>query len=80
VLLEAGSERPYRSAEWRGALVVVEHGAIRLVTRDREPQDLACGAVLWLSGLPLRAIANPHLDQALISVLSRREPAAGERG
>jgi hypothetical protein len=77
VVLEAGSERPYRPAEWQGALVVVEHGAITLVTVDRERRQLPCGAVLWLCELPLRAIANPHIDPAVISVLSRR--GAGDR-
>ena len=71
-LLDPGSEHAYRPAEWRGALVVVELGAITLITVHRQHRPLTCGAVLWLSGLSLRAIANPHREAALLSVLSRR--------
>ena len=73
VVLDPASERPYRSADWRGALVVVERGAIVLATRCGDDRRLACGAVLWLERLPLRAIANPHPEPALLSVLTRQE-------
>jgi len=66
------SSRAYRSGEWTGALVVVERGAIVLVPVREERRPLACGAVLWLAGLPLRSIDNPHPDPALLSVLARR--------
>lgn len=78
VVLDPEAERPYRSGEWRGGLVVVERGAIVLVAHHGPARPLACGAVLWLAGLPLRALANPHPDPALLSVLSRREASGGQ--
>lgn len=72
VVLDARSERAYRSAEWTGALVVVERGAIILVALRGDDRPLDRGAVLWLAGLPLRALANPHVDPALLSILARR--------
>lgn len=71
VALEPRSERAYVSAEWRDGLVVVEEGAIVLMTRCGRARPLPEGAVLWLERLPLSAIANPHPVRALLSVLSR---------
>ncbi len=72
VELSPSSSRAYRSGEWTGALVVVERGAIVLAPLRGEPRPLGCGAVLWLAGLPLRTIDNPHPEPALLSVLARR--------
>ena len=69
--LEPASERAYVPAEWRDALVVVEEGAIVLLARCGGRRPLPEGAVLWLAGLPLRAVANPYSARALLSVLSR---------
>lgn len=77
VRIAASGEHPYRSGEWRGALVVVEQGAIVLVTVRGERLPLAGGAVLWLAGLPLRALVNPHPETALLSVLSRCDGTDG---
>jgi hypothetical protein len=52
--------------------VVLEHGAIVLETLRGERLPLACGAVLWLDRLPLRAVVNPGDEQALLAVLTRR--------
>ena len=71
VELAPRSERAYVSAEWQDGLVVVEEGAIVLVGRCGRRRPLPGGAVLWLEGLPLSAIANPHPGRALLSVLSR---------
>jgi hypothetical protein len=69
--LAPGTEHAYDPAEWRGALVVVERGAITLIPWRGAPRALPPGAVLWLADLPLRAVANPHGEHAVLSVLSR---------
>ncbi len=72
VVLEPAGRLAYRAADWRGALVVVEHGAIELETIAGRRRPLACGAVLWLDRLPLRALVNPRPDPALLAAMTRR--------
>jgi hypothetical protein len=72
VVLEPAARLAYRAADWRGALVVVEHGAIELETIAGRRRPLACGAVLWLDRLPLRALVNPRPDPALLAAMTRR--------
>jgi hypothetical protein len=71
-----GSWRAYHGGEWRNAIVVVERGEIELECVTGSRQRLARGAVLWLAGLPLRALRNPGLERAVVVAVSRRpEPA-----
>ncbi len=72
VVLEPVTRREHDPAEWRDGLVVLEHGALVLETLRGERLPLACGAVLWLDRLPLRAVVNPGDEQALLAVLTRR--------
>jgi hypothetical protein len=72
VVLEPGTRLEHDPDAWRGGLVVLEHGAIVLETLRGERLPLACGAVLWLDRLPLRAVVNPGDEQALLAVLTRR--------
>ena len=72
--------RPYRSAEWRDALVVVESGELELESSDGTRWAFAAGTVLWLAGLRLRALHNPRADIALLAAISRcREEEARPR-
>jgi hypothetical protein len=71
-----GCWRAYHHGEWRDAIVVVERGEIELECVTGGRQRLACGAVLWLAGLPIRALHNPGLERAVLVAVSRRpEPA-----
>jgi len=65
VTVAPGQSRPYDEVEWRDAIVVVERGEIELEGSSGERHGFRGGDVLWLTGLPLRALHNP----------SRREPA-----
>jgi hypothetical protein len=69
-----GGERPYDGAEWTGALVVVGRGEIELDCRDGDRPRFAGGAVLWLGGLPVRALRNPGAVPAVLVAISRRQP------
>jgi len=67
-----GHERLYDEAEWRGALVVLERGEIELECVAGGRLRCHAGAVLWLVGLPLRALCNPGPETALLAAVSRR--------
>lgn len=70
--LAPGHERPYDEAEWRGALVVVERGEVELECLAGGRLQCGAGAVLWLVGLPLRALHNRGPGTALLAAVSRR--------
>jgi hypothetical protein len=71
VTVEAGSERSYDPAEWFDALVVVEQGEVELECRSGGSVRFMQGDVLWLTGLPLRALRNPGPDAAVLVAISR---------
>lgn len=69
-----GRTKAYDEAEWRDALVVVEHGEIELECTEGWREHFERGAVLCLDGLPLRVLRNRgHLPAVLVAV-SRRRP------
>lgn len=72
VVLAPGGERAYEEAEWRDALVVLERGEIDLESLAGSRHHVRSGAVLWLSGLPLRALHNYGPAPALLVAVSRR--------
>src|SRR5262249_19663905 len=72
ITVAVGAEQVYDAAEWRGALVVVERGAIELESRSGARRTFVGGAVLCLDRLSLRALRNPGEVPALISAVSRR--------
>ena len=67
----------YDDAEWRGALVVVEHGQIELECLDGSRHCFGRGDVLWLDPLPLRALHNRGHTSAVLVAVSR-QPAKAE--
>jgi hypothetical protein len=72
VAIPPGHERAYDETEWRGALVVVERGEVELECRAGGRLQCGAGAVLWLVGLPLRALHNRGPETALLAAVSRR--------
>jgi len=74
-LIAPGAVRPYRAEDWRDALVVLERGVVELHGTDGGRLRLAPGAVLFLCGLPLRSLANPGSELALLSGVVRRAAA-----
>jgi uncharacterized protein YxjI/quercetin dioxygenase-like cupin family protein len=71
VALAPGRTRPYDEHEWRDALVVVERGEIELERLTGARRRFRAGAVLWLAGLPLRALRNPGPEPAVLAAVSR---------
>jgi hypothetical protein len=76
VTLAPGTARAYVDGEWAGALVVLARGRLELEARDGRRVRLRSGAVLWLAGLPLRALHNRWGGPAVLLVVTR-DPADG---
>lgn len=72
VTVAPGCERPYDEDEWRGAIVVVESGAIDLDAVGGASRRFEQGACLWLVGWRLRALCNRGSEPAVLSAVSRR--------
>lgn len=71
VSVEAGGDRISNEAEWRDALVMIARGAVELECRGGTRHRLESGDVVWLSGLPLRAIHNRDTEDALLVAITR---------
>lgn len=72
IALSPGHRRAYDEAEWRDALVVLERGEIELECVGGARQPLQRGAVVWLTGLPVRALHNRGSEVAVLVAVSRR--------
>jgi hypothetical protein len=72
VAVAPGAVRPYDEAEWRDALVLVRAGAIELECRAGGCRSFREGELLWLTGLPLRALHNRGEEAAVLVAVSRR--------
>jgi hypothetical protein len=72
VAVPPGDELAYVAGDWSDAVVVVEHGEVELECLAGGRRAFACGAVLWLAGMPLRALRNPGPEPAVLSAVSRR--------
>lgn len=79
VTVPPGRARAYDEADWRDALVLVERGEIELESLAGGCASFRRGDVLWLVGLPLRALHNRGRKPALLVALSRTDefPAGG---
>ena len=72
VAVAPGATRAYDEADWHGALVVVERGRIELEGLSASRLSLERGAVLWLAGLPLRALHNHGVEPTVMVTFTRR--------
>jgi quercetin dioxygenase-like cupin family protein len=72
VVLEPGHRLAFDQADWRDAIVVVEGGALELECLGGSRERFVRGDLLWLCGLPLRALHNPGREPVVLSVVARR--------
>jgi len=72
VVVEPGTERPYAADEWRDALIIVKRGEIAVECRSGGVIRFVRGDMLWLTGLPLRALRNEGPEPAVLVAVSRR--------
>lgn len=74
VVLQAGTSRPYDDAEWHDAIVMIERGTVDLECTAGGRRRFTAGAVLWLTGISLRALHNAGVDPVVLVAVTRRRP------
>jgi quercetin dioxygenase-like cupin family protein len=80
VAVAPGRSLAYHQGDWRDALVIVERGQIELEGLGGTLRSFERGAVLWLAGLPLRALHNPGHQPAVLAAVSRRDEFSAAPG
>jgi|SoiMethySBSTD1v2_1073268.scaffolds.fasta_scaffold162996_3 hypothetical protein len=73
VVVAVGERLAYDQAAWRDAVVVVEGGELEVEWLGGGRQRFIRGDLLWLSGLPLRALHNPGWEPAVLTLVARRQ-------
>jgi hypothetical protein len=71
IILAAGEERAYEEADWRDAIVAVQHGTVHLVTDRGASARFVQGDILCLSGLAVRVLHNRSAEPAVLLAVSR---------
>jgi hypothetical protein len=71
VAVAPGDDRAYDEAEWRDALVLVRSGEIELRGVSGASSSFGRGALLYLQGVPLRALHNPGAEPAVLVAVWR---------
>lgn len=69
--VEPGGHRIYHRAEWSDALVLVRRGEIELESLSGTRHRFGRGDLLWLTGLPLRALHNPGPEPTILVAVAR---------
>ena len=72
IAVDPGCKRVYVEEEWRDAIVVVKRGEIELEWLDGTSHRFRRGDLLWLTGLPLRALHNRGSQPVLLVGVSRQ--------
>ena len=71
VTVAPGEERTYDAAEWRDSIVAVERGELELECTSGGRRRFERGSVLWLCGLPLRALRSTGRESVLLVAVCR---------
>lgn len=72
VIVAPGGTRPFHEDEWSDALIIVDSGEIELEGLSGRRYIFGQGDVLWLVGLPLRALHNRGNEPAVLVAVARR--------
>jgi hypothetical protein len=75
VTLDPGDSRPFHPDEWADSIVGVQRGTLELECHDGTRRRFGAGCVLWLTGLPLRALHNPGPEPVFLVAVCRRPVA-----
>jgi len=71
VAVGPGEEHLYDEEEWRDAIVFVQHGEIELRGVSGASSSFSRGDLIWLEGVPLRALHNPGTEPAVLLAVAR---------
>ena len=71
VAIEPGAERATSAAEWRGALVLVDHGTLEVECRAGGRRRFGRGALLALGCLPVITLRNPGQVPTVVVAVRR---------
>ena len=71
LILSPGDSRPYAEAEWVDAIVLVATGVVEVEGVSGSRQCFERGDLLWLTGLPVRALHNTSDRPAVLVAVSR---------
>ncbi|HEX6024095.1 MAG TPA: hypothetical protein VFZ00_19040 [Solirubrobacter sp.] len=74
VAVAPGGERAFVESEWLDAVVLVERGEVELRGAGGTRRRFASGDLIWLDGVPLRALHNPGDETAVLRAVSRTLP------
>jgi hypothetical protein len=76
VAVGPGEERGYAEEEWRDAIVFVQRGEIELRGVSGASRSFSRGDLIWLEGVPLRALHNPGAEPAVLLAIARANTLA----
>ena len=76
VAVGPGEELAYDEAQWRDAIVLVRRGEIELRGVSGASRGFGRGDLLWLEGVPLRALHNPGNQPAVLLAIARANTLA----
>ena len=80
VVVDPGRMREYDTREWIDALVIVEGGEIELETALGSRWRFARGDILWLMGLPVRALHNRGREPVILVAVRRKLRRRAKQG
>jgi hypothetical protein len=66
-----GTARAAADADWPDAIVLVARGEVELLCIGGSTRRFACGDLIWLRGLPLRALRNRGPGETVLVAVSR---------
>jgi hypothetical protein len=72
VVLAPGRETPVVPARWRGVLLIVARGALRLRCESGRTEVFPRGSVLYFEGIPLVAMAADGTEATVLVAVRRR--------
>jgi hypothetical protein len=78
IVVAPGRTRAFDEAEWRDTIVAVDSGKIELESWSGSRHRFRPGDVLWLIGLPLRALHSCGRGPAVLIAVSRRRKEGSE--
>lgn len=70
--LPPGTAYAGRESDWRGALVLVERGALEVECRGGERRTFDAGSLLALDWLALTTLHNAGVDELVLLAVRRR--------